>query len=149
MPHRKRHNQSSLQDRRLSTVDCHLRRNFVVHRQTKVHRGYRFGIRSKRYKGSTLDCCYLYFGLGNNYFTVVGYNNSYSLDFSGESPLINIDGGVDALTDSPAGRMHVTNREGYDIEDTIDEVRADFTWLPDSGNAFSKMEFGAYYQDRS
>lgn len=86
---------------------------------------------------------------GNNYFTVVGYNNAYSLDFSGETPTIDIEGGADALTNIPAGRMHVTNREGYDIEDTIEEYRADFTWLPDSGNAFSKMEFGAYYQDRN
>ncbi|QJR82824.1 TonB-dependent receptor [Alteromonas pelagimontana] len=85
---------------------------------------------------------------GANNFNVVGYNNSYSLDYSGNIPELTIDGGSDALVDKAAGRMHVTNREGFDVEDTIDEYRADFTWLPDSDNAFSKMEFGVYYQDR-
>ncbi|MBT79488.1 MAG: TonB-dependent receptor [Alteromonadaceae bacterium] len=85
---------------------------------------------------------------GANNFNVVGYNNAYSIDYSGSVPVITIDGGDAALQDFAAGRLHVANREGFDVEDTIDEMRADFTWLPDSNNAFAKMEFGVYYQDR-
>ncbi|MGK0501572.1 MAG: iron complex outermembrane receptor protein [Alteromonadaceae bacterium] len=44
--------------------------------------------------------------------------------------------------------MHYNERNGFDTEDTISEYRADFTWVPDSDNAFYKMDFGIYYQDR-
>ena len=85
---------------------------------------------------------------GDNFFTVVGYNNAYSVDFSGSTPSLTVDGGEDALLTPSLGRMHYNERNGFDTEDTISEYRADFTWTPDADNAFYKMDFGVYYQDR-
>jgi|TARA_Y100000052_G_scaffold12262_1_gene12052 TonB-dependent receptor len=44
--------------------------------------------------------------------------------------------------------MHYNERNGFDTEDTISEYRADFSWVPDSDNAFYKADFGIYFQDR-
>lgn len=85
---------------------------------------------------------------GDNFFTVVGYNNAYAVDFSGTTPTLEVDGGDAALQTPSLGRMHYNERNGFDTEDTISEYRADFTWVPDSDNAFYKMDFGVYYQDR-
>jgi iron complex outermembrane receptor protein len=85
---------------------------------------------------------------GDNFFTVVGYNNAYSVDYSGTTPTLTVDGGDAALQTPSLGRMHYNERNGFDTEDTISEYRADFTWVPDSDNAFYKMDFGIYYQDR-
>ncbi len=85
---------------------------------------------------------------GDNFFTVVGYNNEYSVDYSGSTPTLSVAGGDAALQNPALGRMHYNERNGFDTEDTISEYRADFTWTPDSDNAFYKMDFGVYYQDR-
>ncbi|RDV29021.1 TonB-dependent receptor [Alteromonas aestuariivivens] len=85
---------------------------------------------------------------GRNYFTVVGYNNDYSIDYSGSVPSLTVNGGSEALLNKPAGRMHYNERNGFDTEDTINEYRADFTWIPEELTVFSKMEFGVYFQDR-
>ena len=85
---------------------------------------------------------------GDNFFTVVGYNNEYSVDFSGSTPTLSVAGGDAALQTPSLGRMHYNERNGFDTEDTISEYRADFTWVPDSNNAFYKADFGVYYQDR-
>ena len=85
---------------------------------------------------------------GDNFFTVVGYNNAYSVDYSGSTPTLTVDGGDQALQTPSLGRMHYNERNGFDTEDTISEYRADFTWTPDADNAFYKMDFGVYYQDR-
>lgn len=85
---------------------------------------------------------------GDNFFTVVGYNNAYNIDFTGNTPVLNVQGGDAALLDAASGRMHYNERNGFDNEDTINEYQAKFTWTPDSNNAFTKMDFGMYYQDR-
>ena len=85
---------------------------------------------------------------GDNFFTVIGYNNEYSVDYSGTTPTLTVAGGDAALQDPSLGRMHYNERNGFDTEDTISEYRADFTWVPDSDNAFYKADFGIYYQDR-
>ncbi|GEA07436.1 TonB-dependent receptor [Alteromonas sp. KUL42] len=85
---------------------------------------------------------------GANFFTVVGYNNEYSVDYSGSIPSLTVAGGDAALQTPSLGRMHYNERNGFDTEDTISEYRADFTWVPDSDNAFYKVDFGLYYQDR-
>lgn len=85
---------------------------------------------------------------GDNFFTVVGYNNEYSVDYSGNTPTLSVAGGDAALQNPSLGRMHYNERNGFDTEDTISEYRADFTWVPDSDNAFYKVDFGIYYQDR-
>ncbi|GGW81080.1 TonB-dependent receptor [Alteromonas halophila] len=85
---------------------------------------------------------------GNNFFTVVGYNNAYSVDYSGSTPSLQVQGGNEALLDPSLGRMHYNERNGFDTEDTISEYRVDFEWLPDAITAFTKMEFGLYFQDR-
>ncbi|WDT86389.1 TonB-dependent receptor [Alteromonas sp. 009811495] len=85
---------------------------------------------------------------GANFFTVVGYNNEYSVDYSGSTPTLSVAGGDAALQTPSLGRMHYNERNGFDVEDTISEYRADFTWVPDSNNAFYKADFGVYYQDR-
>ena len=85
---------------------------------------------------------------GDNFFTVIGYNNEYSVDYSGTTPTLTVAGGDSALQDPSLGRMHYNERNGFDTEDTISEYRADFTWVPDSDNAFYKADFGLYYQDR-
>jgi TonB-dependent receptor len=85
---------------------------------------------------------------GDNFFTVVGYNNAYSVDYSGSTPSLQVQGGNDALLDPSLPRMHYNERNGFDTEDTISEYRVDFEWVPESITAFSKMEFGVYYQDR-
>ncbi|WP_394223396.1 TonB-dependent receptor [Alteromonas gracilis] len=85
---------------------------------------------------------------GDNFFTVVGYNNEYSVDYSGSTPTLSVAGGDSALQTPSLGRMHYNERNGFDTEDTISEFRTDFTWLPDSDNAFYKVDFGLYYQDR-
>ena len=85
---------------------------------------------------------------GANFFTVVGYNNEYSVDYSGSTPTLSVAGGDAALQTPSLGRMHYNERNGFDVEDTISEYRADFSWVPDSNNAFYKVDFGVYYQDR-
>ncbi|MDP6881693.1 MAG: TonB-dependent receptor, partial [Alteromonas macleodii] len=85
---------------------------------------------------------------GDNFFTVVGYNNEYSVDFTGATPSLTVAGGDAALQTPSLGRMHYNERNGFDTEDTISEYRADFSWVPDSDNAFYKADFGIYFQDR-
>lgn len=85
---------------------------------------------------------------GNNFFTVVGYNNAYSVDYSGNTPTLQVNGGNEALLDPSLGRLHYNERNGFDTEDTISEYRADFEWVPESMTAFTRMEFGVYFQDR-
>lgn len=85
---------------------------------------------------------------GDNFFTVVGYNNEYSVDFTGATPTLTVAGGDAALQTPSLGRMHYNERNGFDTEDTISEYRADFTWVPDTDSAFHKADFGVYYQDR-
>ena len=85
---------------------------------------------------------------GDNFFTVVGYNNEYSVDFTGATPSLTVAGGDAALQTPSLGRMHYNERNGFDTEDTISEYRADFSWVPDSNNAFYKADFGIYFQDR-
>ena len=81
-------------------------------------------------------------------FNVVGYNNAYTVNYGGDSATIDILGGEQAVLNSSLGNLHYNERNGWDVEDTISEYRVDFEWTPDSDNAFTKMEFGVYYQDR-
>ena len=81
-------------------------------------------------------------------FNVVGYNNAYSVNYGGDAATIDILGGDQAVLDTSLGKLHYNERNGWDVEDTISEYRVDFAWTPEVDNAFSKMEFGVYYQDR-
>ncbi len=87
---------------------------------------------------------------GNIPFTVIGYNNAYQWDnrSGGDTGSISIVGGQDALLDAAAGRAHYNERNGWDREDEITEIKADFEWTP-SSDTFTSFKFGAYYQDRS
>jgi len=87
---------------------------------------------------------------GNIPFTVIGYNNAYSWDNrnGGDAGTIDIVGGQAALLDASSGRAHYNERNGWDREDEITELKADFEWTPNS-ETFTSMKFGAYYQDRT
>ena len=81
-------------------------------------------------------------------FNVIGYNNAYQWDNrNGDTPTIAVEGGDDALLAADRGRAHYNERNGLDTEDTINEVKLDFNWTPDS-DTFTNMNFGVYYQDR-
>ncbi len=87
---------------------------------------------------------------GNIPFTVIGYNNAYQWDNrnGGDYGTISIDGGDAALLNAAAGQAHYNERNGWDREDEITELKADFEWTPNS-TTFTSMKFGAYYQDRT
>jgi len=87
---------------------------------------------------------------GNIPFTVIGYNNAYQWDNrnGGDYASIDIVGGDAALHDAAAGRAHYNERNGWDREDEITELKADFEWTPAS-ETFTSLKFGGYYQDRT
>lgn len=86
---------------------------------------------------------------GDIFFNVIGYNNAYTWDnrAGGDYPTISIAGGDGALLDASSARAHYNDRSGWNVDDEIVELRADFTW--ETGNeTFTRMKFGAYHQDR-
>ncbi|NIB44199.1 TonB-dependent receptor [Pseudomaricurvus alkylphenolicus] len=86
---------------------------------------------------------------GNIPFTVIGYNNAYQWDGrAGDAGSITIAGGQDALLNASAGRAHYNERNGWDREDEITELKADFEWTPDS-QTLTSVKYGFYYQDRT
>ena len=85
---------------------------------------------------------------GDIFFNVIGYNNAYTWDNrSGDHPTITIDGGVDAATDVAAAQAHYNERNGWDREDEINELRLDFEWQTDK-DTFTSMRWGVYGQSR-
>ncbi|WP_395339126.1 TonB-dependent receptor [Ningiella sp. W23] len=85
-------------------------------------------------------------------FTVMGYPNGYTYDFTGggELPRFSSDGISGPFTAADAGllRSHYVERGGDEREDEITEMRADFTYTPDS-DTFTRLKFGLYSQDRT
>jgi iron complex outermembrane receptor protein len=85
-------------------------------------------------------------------FTVMGYPNGYTYDFTqgGELPSLMSDGisGPFTTADADKLRAHYVERGGDEREDEITEMRADFTYLPDS-DTFTRLKFGVYTQDRT
>lgn len=85
-------------------------------------------------------------------FTVMGYPNGYTYDFTGggELPSFSSDGisGPFSSSDASKLRAHYVERGGDEREDEITEMRADFTYTPDS-DTFTRMKFGVYTQDRT
>tara|TARA_R110000772_G_scaffold118590_6_gene224262 strand:- start:2897 stop:5791 length:2895 start_codon:yes stop_codon:yes gene_type:complete len=85
---------------------------------------------------------------GNTYFTVIGIVNNYQTTLENGSFLTLHDGITSAgLLSSDLGRAHVYGKSGDNDKDEITELKADFVYLPDS-DTFTRMTFGAYYQDR-
>jgi iron complex outermembrane recepter protein len=85
-------------------------------------------------------------------FTVMGYANGYTYDFTqgGALPSFSSDGisGPFTQTDSSKLRAHYVERGGDEREDEITEMRADFKYTPDS-DTFTMLRFGLYTQDRT
>jgi iron complex outermembrane receptor protein len=85
-------------------------------------------------------------------FTVMGYANGYTYDFTGGGalPAFSSDGIDGPFTESDASKLraHYVERGGDEREDEITEMRADFTYTPDS-NTFTQLKFGLYTQDRT
>ena len=85
-------------------------------------------------------------------FTVMGYANGYTYDFTGggELPAFSSDGIDGPFTQADASKLraHYVERGGDEREDEITEMRADFTYLPNS-DTFSQLRYGLYTQDRT
>ncbi|MFT5838294.1 MAG: TonB-dependent receptor [Paraglaciecola sp.] len=85
-------------------------------------------------------------------FTVMGYANGYTYDFTGGGALpgFSSDGISGPFTESDASKLraHYVERGGDEREDEITEMRADFTYTPDS-ETFTQLKFGLYTQDRT
>jgi len=85
-------------------------------------------------------------------FTVMGYANGYTYDFTqgGALPSFSSDGisGPFTQADSSKLRAHYVERGGDEREDEITEMRADFKYMPDS-DTFTMLRFGLYTQDRT
>lgn len=84
-------------------------------------------------------------------FTVMGYANGYTYDFTGGGlPGLASDGISGPFTESDASKLraHYVERGGDEREDEITEMRADFTYTPDS-DTFTQLKFGLYTQDRT
>ncbi|MFT5711790.1 MAG: iron complex outermembrane receptor protein [Glaciecola sp.] len=85
-------------------------------------------------------------------FTVMGYPNGYVYDFTqgGDIPSLMSDGisGPFVSGDADKLRAHYVERGGDERVDEITEMRADFTYKPDS-ETFTRLKFGFYTQDRT
>lgn len=85
-------------------------------------------------------------------FTVMGYANGYTYDFTGggDLPSFSSDGidGPFTQLDSSKLRAHYVERGGDEREDEITEMRADFTYTPES-DTFTQLRYGLYTQDRT
>ena len=85
-------------------------------------------------------------------FTVMGYANGYTYDFTGGGALpgLSSDGISGPFTEADASKLraHYVERGGDEREDEITEMRADFTYTPDS-DTFTQLKFGLYTQDRT
>jgi TonB-dependent receptor len=85
-------------------------------------------------------------------FTVLGYANGYTYDFTGggDLPSFSSDGVSGPFTQADASKLraHYVERGGDEREDEITELRADFTYTPDS-DTFTMLKFGLYSQDRT
>jgi iron complex outermembrane receptor protein len=85
-------------------------------------------------------------------FTVMGYANGYTYDFTGggDLPGVSSDGinGPFTQADSSKLRAHYVERGGDERTDEITEMRADFTYTPNS-ETFTQLRYGVYTQDRT
>jgi TonB-dependent receptor len=85
-------------------------------------------------------------------FTVMGYPNGYTYDFTGggDLPSFASDGISGPFTQADASKLrsHYVERGGDEREDDITEMRADFTYTPDS-DTFTRLKFGLYSQERT
>ncbi|MDP5029749.1 TonB-dependent receptor, partial [Paraglaciecola sp.] len=85
-------------------------------------------------------------------FTVMGYANGYTYDFTGggDLPAFSSDGidGPFTQADSSKLRAHYVERGGDERVDEITEMRADFTYTPNS-DTFTQLRYGLYTQDRT
>jgi TonB-dependent receptor len=85
---------------------------------------------------------------GSSYFTVIGIVNNYQTSLDGGNFTTQHDNFTgNNLPAASLGRTHVYGKSGVDNEDEVTELKADFTYTPDS-DTFVQMKFGAYYQDR-
>lgn len=85
-------------------------------------------------------------------FTVMGYANGYTYDFTGggDLPSFSSDGINGPFTEADASKLraHYVERGGDERKDDITEMRADFTYTPDS-ETFTQLRYGLYTQDRT
>lgn len=85
---------------------------------------------------------------GDTYFTVIGIVNNYQTTLEGGSFTTQHDGfSGGSLPSADLGRAHVYGKSGDKDEDDITELRADFSYTPDS-DTFTSLKFGAYSQER-
>lgn len=57
--------------------------------------------------------------------------------------------GVSDLLDPANSRAHVMLRRGWAVEDTVDQLRWDSTWLEDGDNGLAAVKFGAMYSSET
>ena len=85
---------------------------------------------------------------GSTFFTVIGIVNNYQTSLENGNFTTQHDGFTSSgIPDANLGRTHVYGKSGVDNKDDVTELKADFTYTPDS-DTFTQMKFGAYYQDR-
>lgn len=86
---------------------------------------------------------------GRDRFNVVGIINNYTFDGTDATPTVRHDGfNNGSLPDANLARLHyneIGNQPSF--EDSITELKADFTYLAD-GDVFTSANFGIYTQDR-
>ncbi|NRA29775.1 MAG: TonB-dependent receptor [Parvularculaceae bacterium] len=86
---------------------------------------------------------------GRDRFNVIGIINNYSYDGTGGTPTVQHDGFVNgSLPDASLSRLHYNEKGNRPTdEDEILEVKADFTFVPDS-DSIKDVKFGGYFQSR-
>ena len=86
---------------------------------------------------------------GRDRFNVVGIINNYTFDGTGSTPTVRHDGFSNGnLPDENLARLHYNEKGNQpSFEDSITELKADFTYLAD-GDVFTSANFGVYSQDR-
>ncbi|MDC0601661.1 TonB-dependent receptor [Aliiglaciecola sp.] len=85
---------------------------------------------------------------GDAYFSVIGIVNNYtSILENGRLRTDHDNFTANGIPDASLGRAHVYAQEGDKDEDEITELKADFSYTPDS-ETITRVNFGAYYQDR-
>ncbi|WP_299080907.1 TonB-dependent receptor [uncultured Paraglaciecola sp.] len=86
---------------------------------------------------------------GGTYFTVIGMINNFSSTLEGDSFTTQHDDfSASGIPDIARARTHIANKGGARNNiDELTELKADFTYTPDS-DTFTSMKFGGYFQDR-
>lgn len=76
------------------------------------------------------------------------YSGQQEIDGSAYDTTVTPDG-VSDLLDPANSRAHVMLRRGWAVEDTVDQLRWDSTWLDDADSGLAAVKFGAMYSSET